>query len=494
MVTILNYLLEASVLLFLAWVIYILLLEPQRTLQFRRIFLLASAIISLTIPYVHLEGLLVSPDGSISGILPGIFLSPVIIGGIDLSSTQSISFDWPHAFSLVYAIGVFGAVALVLIKMTLLARIVRQGSFMHKDDSGSIFINSQGSHAIFSFFNIIVLNDKIALSSWEKSQIIEHEKVHIRHGHSYDVLLFEILTTVLWFHPISWILKKKVLENHEYIVDNTMIQATNQDEYRRLLAKMSLSNVTGLPIIANHFSKILTLKRLEMIGNSHKRKLPLQSVAAGIFLVLCALLLSCNKNFLEETGTDQNVLSREQIPAPLGEVMDRLEQTYPGINFEYHELDDNPDSKNLAGQLVGKHVQYSHRFEDRAKIGVISFPEDQFHLMAELSKSKLNAYTMVDDAPEPLGGMQAFYEYIGKNIKYPEEAARIGTEGRVLISFVVDKNGSLTNIEAVEGIGHGCDAEAMRVIRSSPKWQPGLLDGQPVNVKIVLPITFKLTP
>lgn len=101
-------------------------------------------------------------------------------------------------------------------------------------------------------------------------------------------------------------------------------------------------------------------------------------------------------------------------------------------------------------------------------------------------------FTVVEDQPTPEGGMAAFYQYVSKNMKYPAQARRMGIEGKVFVQFVVDKDGSITEVEAIKGIGAGCDEEAVRVIQEAPKWKPGKQRGRAVKVRMILPITFKL--
>jgi len=88
--------------------------------------------------------------------------------------------------------------------------------------------------------------------------------------------------------------------------------------------------------------------------------------------------------------------------------------------------------------------------------------------------------------------MGAFYEYVSKNLKYPSQARRMGVEGKVFVQFVVDKDGSISQVQSIKGIGAGCDEEAVRVLQNAPKWKPGKQRGRPVRVRMVLPITFKL--
>jgi len=110
----------------------------------------------------------------------------------------------------------------------------------------------------------------------------------------------------------------------------------------------------------------------------------------------------------------------------------------------------------------------------------------------EIEEKADEIFTIVEQQPEPVGGLKAFYEYIGKNLNYPSRAQRNSIQGRVYIQFVVEKNGSLTDIQIVKGIGGGCDEEAFRIISNAPKWNPGKQRGRPVRVKMIMPILFRL--
>ena len=99
---------------------------------------------------------------------------------------------------------------------------------------------------------------------------------------------------------------------------------------------------------------------------------------------------------------------------------------------------------------------------------------------------------VVDESPEYPGGMEALYKYLAENIHYPEQAKNDQIQGRVVISFVVEKDGSISDAKVVRGIGGGCDEEALRVVNAMPKWTPGKMRGEVVRVNFNLPITFKL--
>ena len=101
-------------------------------------------------------------------------------------------------------------------------------------------------------------------------------------------------------------------------------------------------------------------------------------------------------------------------------------------------------------------------------------------------------FTIVEQMPSFPGGDAKMYEYLGKNIKYPQIARETGIQGRVFVNFVVEPDGSVSNVTVLRGIGGGCDEEAMRVVKNMPKWKPGKQRGKPVRVQYMLPVNFRL--
>ena len=89
-------------------------------------------------------------------------------------------------------------------------------------------------------------------------------------------------------------------------------------------------------------------------------------------------------------------------------------------------------------------------------------------------------------------GYSGFYRYVAKYLRYPSEARRHNVEGKVFVQFIVDRDGSMTDIKVVRGLGYGCDEEVLRVLKNAPEWEPGKQRGEPVRVIMILPITFKL--
>ena len=101
-------------------------------------------------------------------------------------------------------------------------------------------------------------------------------------------------------------------------------------------------------------------------------------------------------------------------------------------------------------------------------------------------------FQIVEEMPAYPGGDQKLMEFIAKGIKYPQIARETGIQGRVFVGFVIEPDGSVSNVKVLRGIGGGCDEEAMRVVKSMPKWKPGKQRGKAVRVSYMLPVNFKL--
>jgi protein TonB len=119
-------------------------------------------------------------------------------------------------------------------------------------------------------------------------------------------------------------------------------------------------------------------------------------------------------------------------------------------------------------------------------------PPEEVKIVAIEKPKEEEIFTAVEQNPEFPGGTSAMYKYLGDNIKYPAAAQRANVSGRVFVKFVVEKDGSIGNVEVMKGIGFGCDEEAIRVIKSMPKWNPGRQNGKNVRVFYNMPVVYKL--
>lgn len=113
-------------------------------------------------------------------------------------------------------------------------------------------------------------------------------------------------------------------------------------------------------------------------------------------------------------------------------------------------------------------------------------------IAVELPEEDNTPFLTVEVQPSFMGGNSEMYKFLGKNLKYPSAAQRANIQGKVFLSFIVEKDGSITDIETMKGIGFGCDEEAMRVVKLMPKWIAGKQNGRNVRVKFTIPVFFRL--
>ena len=160
-----------------------------------------------------------------------------------------------------------------------------------------------------------------------------------------------------------------------------------------------------------------------------------------------------------------------------------------------HWIGFNNDFKNIAteGQVIDGFAEGEWHGKVNDTVDVIN--EYKKSLMVggwNSYKSGKRVYFMVEKIPEFPGGVNGFYQFLSQNIVYPAAARKNGTQGRVIVSFICDKNGNLSDVKVVRGIGDGCDEEAQRVVKLSPPWKPGYQNGSPVNVAYSVPISYNL--
>ncbi|MBX2955698.1 MAG: TonB family protein [Cyclobacteriaceae bacterium] len=109
------------------------------------------------------------------------------------------------------------------------------------------------------------------------------------------------------------------------------------------------------------------------------------------------------------------------------------------------------------------------------------------------STSSDQIFLVVEESARPVGGMQEFYNHVGRVMTYPKEARRMGIQGKVFVEFVINKDGSISDVKAIKGIGGGCDEEAVRAVKTAPPWIPGKQKGNPIRQRYVVPITFAIS-
>ena len=144
-----------------------------------------------------------------------------------------------------------------------------------------------------------------------------------------------------------------------------------------------------------------------------------------------------------------------------------------------------PTQDDLIGKNPGSETVEGNKNGTDVVVEIIETPKSE-------DKPVEKVYTWLEEMPKFPGGDIELMKFFSQNLVYPEIAKRAGVEGKVILSFIVDKNGNITDVKIAKSIGAGCDEEAMRVLKTMPHWIPGKQNGNPVLTRINLPVVFKL--
>ena len=180
------------------------------------------------------------------------------------------------------------------------------------------------------------------------------------------------------------------------------------------------------------------------------------------------------KDLGKNNASDEEILEvppTEQLPPPPPKI-------------QQPQIIEVPDEKKIEEEIE---INMDTEVTEETKVEQI-----QIQPQEEEKEDVNQIFLVVEETAAPIGGMPAFYEYVAKKLKYPAQARRMGVEGKVFVEFVIERDGSITDVKAIKGIGAGCDEEAVRVLKTAPKWKAGKQRGKPVRQRMVLPIAFKL--
>lgn len=418
-----------------------------------------------------------------------------------------------QVLAVIYLIGVGITALLLLIKLGKLAALVIRSPKEKREGYTAVFTGrEQGS---FSFFRYAFFpNENVA------PDIVRHEASHISHRHSWDILFVEVMMVLQWFNPFIYLYKKELQSLHEYQADRDVV-ATGVDKRNYMMLILQQCTAVDFSGIGNNFSLILTKKRIKMITKNEKAKGLWWRLLATL-PVLAFLMIANTKVSAQEKTTESQRITVEMgqfeiydddgFPMLLkdtiiynedgsyvkcetsdSDVLDpNTGEPLKKMTITTHKADGSPaNHMSLHWEIQGDTTLYTAEpfsiTEESLGIllGGLSAQED--------APSNDTVFNIVDEMPVFPGGEQAMMKYIAENIKFPQEAKDKEIAGRVFLAFVVEKDGSVSNVEVKRGIGGGCDDEAVRVVKAMPKWKPGKQKGEPVRVSYMLPVNFKLT-
>jgi protein TonB len=203
----------------------------------------------------------------------------------------------------------------------------------------------------------------------------------------------------------------------------------------------------------------------------------------GLLFTMSILLWQFEKKSYDESIADLTNRTANTFEEVL-EVPPTEQPPPPAPVVQQPQIVEVPDEEEIKEDL---NIKFDVEVTEETKVEAVQVVE-----APEEKEDVEQIFSVVEESASPKGGMQAFYKYVGDKLKYPAQARRMGTEGKVFVEFVVNRDGSIVDVKVVRGIGAGCDEEAIRVVQSAPAWSPGKQRGKPVRQKMVIPINFRL--
>ena len=458
------YILKSSVCLVVFYLFYRLLLSRETFHRFNRVALLSILLLSCLLPLVEVT---VEEQTEVHQTMmtleQWLMLADMMntAGATDLQA-EEVTVTWIQVALLVYLAGIL-LFALrngySLLKLGGLLKSGRKENLSKYIDGGEkvTLIVHDRDIAPFSWMKYIVISEKDLDENGR--EILIHELAHIQNRHSWDLLVADICIFFQWFNPASWLLKQELQNIHEYEADETVIEkGVDAKQYQLLLIKKAVG--TRLYSMANSFNHSKLKKRITMMLKEKSN--PWAKLKYLYILPVAAIAVTAfARPEISETA--------EEISA-----------------VKVNDLTAIVEAK--AVKSTEEVVQVATALKDTAK------PVEVKYIPVEVTEKLQGTpfYEVVEQMPEYPGGIAASMEYIQKNMRYPEAVEKNGTQGRVTVQFIIDKEGNVTNPKVLRSVDKDLDAEAIRLVGAMPKWKPGMQKGKAVAVKYTLPVVFKL--
>ena len=520
------YILKTSICLTGFYLFYRLLLSKETFHRFNRMALLGVMVLSCLLPLIQVTVKEASPVNMQVMSMEDLLLMYQWNQGATVVEEGGHTLRWQEILVLVYFAGLLFVIVRHLWSLGRMLFLIRH-SRCEKLDHGVRLVIHQRDIAPFSWMRYIVISETDLKEGGH--YILVHELAHIRHHHSWDLLLTELCAWVQWFNPAIWLLKQELQNIHEYEADEEVLrQGIQAKEYQMLLIKKAVG--ARLYSIANSFNHSSLKKRITMMirkkSNPWARAkylyvLPLAAVTVAAFArpeISQPLdeISSVKVNDLSavlETYADKNVSNPAEKVTLKMKVVDEkggpviaasilVVNTTNGTitdengNFTLEAATDQSIQVSYIGMgTVTMTVKDCLKKADQTIVLPEGDTKKDVKVVAPVPQAVTSddrTFDVVEQMPEFPGGMKECLNFLARNVKYPTKAQEAGKQGRVIVQFIVQKDGSLSDLHVLRPVDPWLDAEAIRVIGTMPKWKPGMQGGQAVAVKFTLPVTFML--
>ena len=445
MIDFLTYDLKVAAILAVFYMFYRLMLAHETFHRVNRVVLLATAVMSFVLPVcvltLHQTVVVESVPNVSFGALEAVMDAPTDVDVIA---------SWQIVLIVLFFIGMAATLGHTLWSLFRIVILIKHSQKYPQSDGTVICVTGNPDLAPFSWMHYIVMNRSDYLAN--DAAILTHERGHIRFHHSWDLLFVDTLTALQWFNPAIWMLRSDLRAIHEYEADGAVLsQGINARQYQYLLITKAAS--IGGYSLANGISHSTLKNRINMMLHTKSPRQRYLKLLALLPIVAVALAVNA------ETVTDYVYAQpQQQTPVKKGVKSGKIKMGNQTITVI--ESDDQKADQNTA----------TGTFE----------PTPQ------------KTFDVVEQMPEYPGGASALFQFLAKNVKYPAAAEKAGIQGRVIVTFVVDTDGSVIEPTVAKSISPELDAEAIRVISAMPNWKPGMQSGEVVRVKYAVPISFAL--
>jgi TonB family protein len=467
-----NFILESGISLSLLATIYVVFLRRETFFRLNRIFLLGSLFFSVLLPFlkfriyepqpVLLSEVTVTPYRNL--------LEAVTVYGQDFSVTVEQTILSATLLIWIYLVGLLLFLAIFFYRVLQIIFVIRKNEVRKTDRIKFVFLEKECSP--FSFLNYVFVSRPLQNSDGY-DRMMAHEIEHIKQGHSFDVLILEVLTAFQWFNPFMWMLRRAIRENHEFLADHAVLTSgVNRGYYKKLLINQFAG---GQLVLTNNFNYSLIKNRIKMMSKIKSPKIAHVKIILGVLTAIALIIVfACEQKEMMEPAPveDENVVSIKSTIVEDGKI----------------KIEGSADDLE----------KYKSMFSDLKSFEFITDSLGDIYLIRKKTVQPKSLETdeqiffIVEDMPEFPGGELELRKFIANNINYPVSAQENGIQGRVYVTFVVDKNGEIANAKIARGVDPALDQEALRVVNSLPKWMPGKQRGQSVNVSYTVPINFAL--
>ena len=463
----LIYDLKVAVLIAVFYMFYRLLLSQETFHRVNRVVLLLTAVASFVLPLcvitLHKTVVLNLAEGDVA------------IGCLDAEVVDDAAMPfWQMAAIAIFFIGMIVTLGYTIMSVVRVWLLI-QHSEQHQQTDGTVICVAPGDVSPFSWMKYIVLSR----SDYEANDasILAHERGHIRRHHSLDLLLVDSLTALQWFNPAMWMLRQDLRAIHEYEADAAVLsQGINMRQYQYLLIQKAVSQC-GYSV-ANGISHSTLKNRINMMLHKNSSRASLLKLLALTPIVGMTLALQAetvNDYVIEQPQNQTKVVKKgnQNAQVKVGTQKVEVKAVKPAAPVQNKAKKD----ATVSNVVVKKKNPVA---DEEVAIGVIDDNKDD------------RVWNVVEQMPKFPGGDAGLMSFLKDNIKYPAEAEKAGKQGRVVVTFVVGKDGAVNNAKVVRSVDEKLDAEALRVVNAMPKWLPGKQRGQEVNVMYTIPVTFRL--